>query len=485
MVPLPNQDIVPVILCGGSGTRLWPMSRNSHPKQFKAISNKSNFSLLQETIKRVLSLKNICSPIIVCNQDHRFLVAEQCKEIEIQPKDIILEPVGKNTAPAILIAALRAFEDYENANLLILSCDHIISNNQQFLEAIERGRSLSMDGKIVLFGVIPNRLETGYGYIKVDNKPDLQSYESKDIIKFIEKPNLDQAKQFLEEGNFLWNSGIFLFTVSKILEEFKKYSNQIYVQVKKSYEKKTKDLDFLRVDVEEFKKCGSISIDNAIMEKTKESIVITLDKGWTDIGDWFSLWESSKKDINNNYLEGRVYSENNHNCYIKSENRLLVTLGLTDTLVVETDDVVLVGDINKAQDIKRVVNKLKSEGVPEIESQSLVYRPWGNYKSMLSGDRWQVKIINVKPGESLSLQMHHHRSEHWVVVKGTAGVEIDGVKTLLSENDSINIPLGSKHRLFNPGKLTLELIEVQSGSYLNEDDIVRYDDFYGRKQNEE
>ena len=239
------------------------------------------------------------------------------------------------------------------------------------------------------------------------------------------------------------------------------------------------------MDVEEFKKCGSISIDNAIMEKTKESIVITLDKGWTDIGDWFSLWESSKKDIDNNYLEGRVYSENNQNCYIKSENRLLVTLGLTDTLVVETDDVVLVGDINKAQDIKRVVNKLKSEGVPEIESQSLVYRPWGNYKSMLSGDRWQVKIINVKPGESLSLQMHHHRSEHWVVVKGTAGVEIDGVKTLLSENDSINIPLGSKHRLFNPGKLTLELIEVQSGSYLNEDDIVRYDDFYGRKQNEE
>ena len=469
--------VVPIILSGGSGTRLWPISRSSCPKQYKAINSNSKFSLLQETIKRVENLQNICSPIIVCNEEHRFLVAEQCKEINIKPKDIILEPIGKNTAPAILVAAMRAFEDEKNANLLVLSSDHIISNQDQFLKAIESGRTHSENGKIVLFGVIPNRPETGYGYIKIDNNPNL---EIKKIIEFIEKPNLDRAKFFVKEGNYLWNSGIFLFTISTIKREFNKYASTLLDQVQKSYTNKIKDFDFLRVDKNEFEKCESISIDNAIIEKTEEAIVISLDKGWSDIGNWFTLWQSSKKDDNNNFVGGRVYSENNKNCYLRSESRFVLALGLEDIVVVETDDVVLVGNIKNAQDIKRIVNKLKNDNLPEIDSHSLVYRPWGNYKSMLSGHRWQVKLISVKPGASLSLQMHHHRAEHWVVVKGTADVEIDGERTLLSENESIHIPLGTKHRLRNPGKLTLELIEVQSGAYLKEDDIIRFNDIYGR-----
>ena len=475
-----NKSLVPVILSGGSGTRLWPLSRYSFPKQFVSLTSDSKLSLMQETLKRIQKFDNTTAPIIICNQEHRFVVAEQCKEISINPKEIILEPFGRNTAPAILSAALRVYQENIDGNLLVLSSDQIMSNVEQFKLAVEKGENFSNNGKIVLFGVLPNEPETGYGYIEVDKKPNLKELEAKNIIKFIEKPNLKDAKNYLNNGNFLWNSGIFMMKAVTIINQMKEYCPSLYKNVYMSYEKKIKDLDFIRLEKENYKKCENLSIDFAIMEKTNLGIVLPLDEGWSDIGNWFSLWKNSQKDSNNNSIKGRVFSEKNKNCYFRSENRMMVALGLKDLVVIETDDVVYVGDINKSKDLKNLVNKLKISKEPESHSHSLVFRPWGTYKSMIQGERWQVKIIKVKPGASLSLQMHHHRSEHWIVVKGTANVELDGKNILLSENQSIYIPLGSKHRLSNPGKLTLELIEVQSGAYLYEDDIVRYSDFYGR-----
>ena len=475
-----NKSLVPVILSGGSGKRLWPLSRYCFPKQFVSLSSDSKLTLIQETLQRIQNFHNVTAPIIICNQEHRFVVAEQCKEINVRPKEIILEPYARNTAPAILSAALRVFQENINGNLLILSSDQIMTNIEQFKLAVAKGEEYSNNGEIVLFGVLPSNPETGYGYIEVNKKPNLRELEAKNIISFIEKPNLKDAKKFIKNGNYLWNSGIFIMKASTVINQMKIYAPNIYKFVSESYKNKIKDLDFIRLEQENYKNCENISIDLAIMEKTNKGVVLPLDKGWSDIGNWFSLWQNSQKDINNNFMRGRVFSEENKNCYLRSENRLLVALGLKDLVVIETDDVVYVGDINKSQDVKNIVNQLKSNKEPESESHSLVFRPWGTYKSMIQGDRWQVKIIRVKPGASLSLQMHHHRAEHWIVVKGTANVELDCKNIILSENQSIYIPIGSKHRLSNPGKLTLELIEVQSGAYLNEDDIVRYEDFYGR-----
>ena len=477
----PNLKILPIILSGGVGTRIWPLSRESFPKQFWNLHDENGLSLLQKTIKRLEPLEDLLDPIIICNEDHRFLVAEQCRKININPSQIILEPCGKGTAPAILAAALSTLNKLEDVNLLVLSSDHVITNEDQFLKAVEFAKNASEKGHIVTFGVIPNRPEVGYGYIKVDRLSLAENLQSQRIEKFIEKPSLNKAKEFLSEGKYLWNSGIFMFKSSTIISESEKYLNSNLQIIRDAIENSRKDMDFLRIDKNNFMKCENISIDIALIEKTSLAVVVPLDSGWSDIGSWFSLWQSSKKDKNNNATKGKVVSKDNKNCLLRSEHRLIVAKGLKDIVVVETDDVVLVSDIKKSQEIKKIVNDLKNDGFSETQSHSEVYRPWGNYRSMLEGERWQVKIIRVKPGASLSLQMHHHRAEHWIVVKGTADVEINEKNMLLTENQSIHIPLGSKHRLSNPGKLTLEMIEVQSGPYLGEDDIIRFNDKYGRK----
>ena len=472
--------LIPVILCGGAGSRLWPLSRKSYPKQFLALEGNSDLTLLQKTLKRLESFEDISEPIIICNEDHRFLVAEQCRSIDIVPEEIILEPVGKNTAAAIALASLRALDINKESNLIVLSSDHIIQNKSQFLKAVECGLDLSFNNKIVAFGVIPDRPETGYGYIQTENKIDINNLKGHIIKKFFEKPNYKNAQEYISEGNYVWNSGIFIFKASVILKELEKYSKNNLDVIKSSLIKSKRDLDFLRIDKDLFEKCENISIDNAVMEKTELGVVVPIDNGWSDIGSWYSLWQSSAKDKNSNYIKGQVYSEQSSNNYVRSEGRLIVTIGINNMVIVETDDVVLISDMKKTQEVKNVVKRLEKEGFRESLAHNLVHRPWGSYQSMLKEQRWQVKLIKVKPNSSLSLQMHHHRSEHWVVVKGTAKVEIDGKNKLLSENQSIYIPIGKSHRLTNPGKMTLELIEVQSGPYLEEDDIVRFDDNYGR-----
>ena len=480
MITSKNNKLIPIILSGGSGSRLWPLSRKSFPKQFWSLDANSNKTLLQNTILRLRSFKTISEPIIVCNEEHRFLVAEQCREININPKEIILEPTPKNTAPAIIFSSLKALEISSDANVIVLSSDHIIPNEKQFLEAIEYGLGFINKNKIITFGVLASRPETGYGYIRTDKKIDINKLEHYIIQDFVEKPEEEKAKEFIKDGNYLWNSGIFMFKASLILEESEKFSKSNTDLIRKSFSKSKKDLDFLRIDKSYFQKCESISIDKAIMEKTNLGIVIPIDSRWSDIGSWHSLWQSSKKDKDNNYIEGNVYLEQSSNNYIRSESRLIVTIGIKNQVIIETDDVVMISDLNKTQEVKNIVKRLQEKGVPQVTTHNLVYRPWGSYQSMLKGQRWQVKLIKVKSGASLSLQMHHHRAEHWIVVKGTANVEIEGKINLLSENQSIYIPIGKRHRLSNPGKLMLELVEVQSGPYLEEDDIVRFEDKYGR-----
>ena len=474
-----NYQVIPVILCGGTGTRLWPLSRKSYPKQFLSINSKK-LSLLQQTIKRISDLKNTQDPIIVCNEEHRFLVAEQVRRLNITPNSILLEPVGRNTAPAIALAALKAIEDNKDPILLILSSDHEIKNEKKFLESISNGIKSAEKNKLVTFGIVPTSPETGYGYIKGETEISDKEFEGIKILKFIEKPNLDKAEEFIKDKRYTWNSGMFALKSSTILKELENYSPEIIGFCKEAIIKSKKDLDFIRIDKTSFEKCPNSSIDVAVMANTKIGIVFPINVGWSDIGSWKTVWENSDKDQNNNSVQGKIILKNSQNSLLKSESRLIVGIGLKNLVVIETKDAILIADKDQTQLVKDIVCELKEKNYEEGINHQTIYRPWGNYNTMIKDNSWQVKLIVVNPGQKLSLQLHHHRSEHWVVVNGTAKVEINGDVLFLSENQSTYIPLGAKHRLTNPGKLPLSIIEIQSGSYIGEDDIVRFEDKYGR-----
>ena len=474
-------SIVPIILCGGSGTRLWPLSRKSFPKQYLKLSNLNKNSLLQNTYKRVSGIKGIKSPILICNEEHRFIAAEQMREIDIRPNTILLEPFGRNTAPAIALAALLAINTEKDPTLLVLSSDHEIKNIKKFTDVIKTGIEYSNANKIVTFGVVPHSPETGYGYIKANKAFDFDLIQGHQIAEFIEKPNLKKASEFIKDKHYTWNSGMFLFKAKTVLDDLEKFCPEILDYCKKSLKNSTCDLEFQRLNKSDFEKCPNVSFDVAIMEKTNKGIVLPLNAGWSDIGSWLSLWENSTKDINENYISGKnIFVKDTKNCYVKSDKRLIVGIGLDNLVVIDTDDALLITDKRETQKLKDMVNLLKEKKISAVEKHQKIYRPWGHYISIVEQSRWQVKLIHVKPGESLSLQMHHHRSEHWIIVDGTAEVEVNSNKNVLTENQSVYIPLGSKHRLTNPGKIPLILIEVQSGSYVGEDDIVRFKDNYGR-----
>lgn len=466
--------MIPVILSGGSGSRLWPLSRKNKPKQFLTLFNDS--SMFQSTLTRLNGLDSLEAPLIVCNNEHRFMVAEQLQEIGLDANGIILEPCARNTAPAIALAALKAMDNGEDPLLLILAADHLISDVVAFHKAIEQAQILAEQDKLVTFGIQPQSAHTGYGYIEAEEKSQPSS-----VKRFIEKPDLATAESYLSAGNFFWNSGMFLFKASAYIKELARFSPEMLSACKQSLEKAVIDLDFVRVDPELFEQSPSDSIDYAVMEKTDKAMVVPLDAGWSDVGSWSSLWEAFSRDADQNVLIGDVLVEDVHNAYIHSENRLVTVLGLDDVIVVETHDAVMVAHKDQAQKVKTIVEELTRQNRKEVETHRKCYRPWGNYDSVDMGDRFQVKRILVNPGASLSLQMHYHRAEHWVVVSGTAEVTRDDEVMLLGENESTFIPLGSVHRLRNPGRVPLEIIEVQSGAYLEEDDIIRLQDTYNRK----
>ena len=472
--------ILPIILCGGTGSRLWPLSRASYPKQYLEINSNEKISFLQGTLNRIKDLREIDDPIIVCNEDHRFIVAEQLRNINVKPKSILLEPIGRNTGPAITAACFKAIEKNNDPYILVLPADHIIQDKEIFFKVIKKAINYVKDGKIVTFGITPNKPETGYGYIESKNALDSKKLNGEEILRFIEKPIKSMAKKFILDNRFSWNSGIFFFKASTLLNEVLFYEPKMYKYCEKSLLNKDFDLDFQRLDKEIFSLCEKVSFDNAIMEKTKLGIVLPLNAKWNDIGSWDSMWEISEKDNSGNAVLGKVIIENSKNSYLRSENKLIVGIGIENLIIVESNDAILVASKEKVQDVKKVVELLKIRSEPEATTHKTIFRPWGNYTSISESANWKVKKIIVKSGQSLSLQLHKHRAEHWIVVDGTAFVEIDEDKKILNKNESIYIPLGSKHRLSNMEKKDLVLIEVQSGNYLGEDDIIRFKDNYGR-----
>ena len=464
----------PVILSGGSGTRLWPMSRKLLPKQFLALL--SRHTLLQETALRVRPIPGCEAPIVVCNDEQRFLAADQLREIGVQPAPMILEPLGRNTAPAIAVAALAARERSADALLLVLPSDHTITRPEVFRRDAAAALELASRGYLATFGIVPSAPETGFGYI--ERGAPLEGGACK-VASFREKPDRATAEGFVASG-FLWNSGMFAFSAAKYLDELARLQPAMLDAATRAYSKSVRDLDFLRLDREAFAACPSDSIDYAVMEKTSDAAVVQSDPGWSDVGTWSALWGISPKDAAGNVAVGDVYLRDSGGCYVRSENRHVSAIGLKDVVVVDTDDALLVAARERSQDVKEAVANLEAKGRTEHVAHTRVHRPWGYYESVDAGERFQVKRIVVQPGAALSLQMHHHRAEHWVVVSGTAKVTRGEDQLLVSENESVFIPIGTKHRLENPGKMPLHLIEVQSGSYLGEDDIVRFEDRYKR-----
>ena len=466
--------VIPVILCGGAGTRLWPLSRELYPKQLLALVD--DYSLLQNTVTRCAGHPDVTAPMLVCNEEHRFLVAEQLREIEVEASRIILEPEGRNTAPAVALAAHEAMKTDDDAILVVLPSDHVIHKTTLFLEALTTAIDLAKDDALVTFGVVPDKPETGYGYIK----KGMATGAAFKVDKFVEKPDVATASDFLQSGLYCWNSGMFVFKASAYLKELAAQTPRIAEAMAKATANASADLDFTRVNAEAFKSSPSDSIDYAVMEHTADALVVPLDAGWSDIGSWDALWQISEKDEHNNTLVGDAVVHDVEGSLVWSESRLVSVVGLKDVIVVETADAVMVASQDQAQDVKSIVNHLKGSGRIERTFHRKVYRPWGFYEGLDAGPAFQVKRLGVNPGASLSLQLHHHRAEHWVVVSGVATVTVGEKVFDLNPNESCYIPLETLHRLQNLTEEPLEIIEVQSGSYLGEDDIVRFEDNYGR-----
>lgn len=486
--------LTPLILSGGSGTRLWPLSRELHPKQLLPLVGKR--TMLQETVARVGGIPKVTAPIVVCNESHRFMVAEQLRELGETAQAIVLEPFGRNTAPAVAVAALVALANTRAGHgsgdpdpiLLVLPADHVVRDVTAFQRTVEVGRAAAAAGKLVTFGVVPDRAETGYGYIRRrhdSGQPppggtgDVAA--AYPVQEFVEKPDEATARRYVESGEYYWNSGMFMFRARAYLAELERHAPAMLVACETAVAAATRDLDFTRLPAAEFAACPSDSIDYAVMEKTAAAVVVPLEAGWSDVGSWSALQDALPCDSHGNVTTGDVLVEDSRGCYLHSTSRLIGAVGLVDHVVVETRDAVLVAPRDRVQDVKQLVARLKAQGRGETALHRQVFRPWGSYDSIDQGERFQVKRLIVKPGATMSLQMHHHRAEHWIVVSGTARITRGEETFLLGENESTYIPLGTKHRIENPGKVTLEIIEVQSGTYLGEDDIVRFEDAYGRE----
>jgi mannose-1-phosphate guanylyltransferase/mannose-6-phosphate isomerase len=473
----PDTRIRPVILSGGTGTRLWPLSRALYPKQLMPLT--SELSMLQETVHRVSDPERFASPLVLCHEEHRFIVAEQFRELGVSPRAIVLEPEGRNTAPAAAVAALTVMEQDGDCLLLLLPSDHVIGDTKAFLTAVDKAKKAAASGALVAFGIAPQRPETGYGYIK-QGKAIKKAPGCYRIARFVEKPDRAEAERLIADGDCHWNSGMFLFGAKRYIEELDRLRSDIVAACREAVVDGRKDLEFNRLQEEAFTRSPASSIDYAVMEHTAAAAVVPADMKWNDLGSWATLWEIGDKDSDGNVTSGDVVVKGARNSYLRGDGHLLAAIGLEDVIIVATDDVVLAVSKDRAQEVRGLVDDLKAAGREEASSHVTVYRPWGSWRTLRVGDRFQVKQITVKPGQMLSLQMHHHRAEHWIVVNGTARVTRGDETILLSENESTYVPLGVTHRIENPGQVPLNLIEVQSGEYLGEDDIVRFEDTYGR-----